>query len=350
MTSPNPTVAALVERSNRLGSDPKNTNYAGGNTSAKGTEVDPVTGEDVELVWVKGSGGDLGTLTESGLAVLRLDRMRALTQRLPRCRARGRDGRGVRLLPARQGRRGTVDRHRDARPGRLRPRRPPAPRLRHRDRDGRRRRGADQGDLRRQGRLGAVATSGLPARPRHRRDQGGQPAGRRLHPRRPRHHRLGRDLARSPRRTASGSSTPPRPTSPSTPRPSPSDRRWTGTPPSPRPSVAPRPPPSPRPSAGWRPPTGRWSATSPTPTWSSTSSARPSTRAWPASAPRAPTTSCAPRSSRWCVDLPATASVEETIARLKELHGPYREDYQGYYDRNATATTLIGPRSVAPTR
>ena len=79
----NPTVAALVERTNRLGRDPKNTNYAGGNTSAKGTEVDPVTGEDVELVWVKGSGGDLGTLTESGLAVLRLDRMRALTQVYP---------------------------------------------------------------------------------------------------------------------------------------------------------------------------------------------------------------------------------------------------------------------------
>ncbi len=79
----NPTVAALVERSNRLGGDPKNTNYAGGNTSAKGTETDPVTGEDVELVWVKGSGGDLGTLTESGLAVLRLDRMRALTNVYP---------------------------------------------------------------------------------------------------------------------------------------------------------------------------------------------------------------------------------------------------------------------------
>ena len=79
----NPTVAALVERSNRLGRDPKNTNYAGGNTSAKGTEVDPVTGEDVELLWVKGSGGDLGTLTESGLAVLRLDRMRALVEVYP---------------------------------------------------------------------------------------------------------------------------------------------------------------------------------------------------------------------------------------------------------------------------
>ncbi|GAB3632239.1 bifunctional rhamnulose-1-phosphate aldolase/short-chain dehydrogenase [Microbacterium shaanxiense] len=75
----NPIAAALIERSNRLGADPKNTNYAGGNTSAKGTEIDPVTGEPVELLWVKGSGGDLGTLKEQGLAVLRLDRFRALT-------------------------------------------------------------------------------------------------------------------------------------------------------------------------------------------------------------------------------------------------------------------------------
>lgn len=83
MSDLNPTVAALVERSNRLGSDPKNTNYAGGNTSAKGSETDPVTGEDVELLWVKGSGGDLGTLTPGGLAVLRLDRMRALVDVYP---------------------------------------------------------------------------------------------------------------------------------------------------------------------------------------------------------------------------------------------------------------------------
>ncbi|MGQ3200640.1 bifunctional aldolase/short-chain dehydrogenase, partial [Microbacterium aurantiacum] len=79
----NPAVADLIARSNRLGSDPKNTNYAGGNTSAKGTEIDPVTGEPVELLWVKGSGGDLGTLTEQGLAVLRLDRMRALVDVYP---------------------------------------------------------------------------------------------------------------------------------------------------------------------------------------------------------------------------------------------------------------------------
>jgi rhamnulose-1-phosphate aldolase/alcohol dehydrogenase len=72
------TVDGLIARSNRLGADPRNTNYAGGNTSAKGTEVDPVTGGDVELLWVKGSGGDLGTLTPAGLAVLRLDRLRSL--------------------------------------------------------------------------------------------------------------------------------------------------------------------------------------------------------------------------------------------------------------------------------
>ncbi|XVV13267.1 bifunctional aldolase/short-chain dehydrogenase [Actinoplanes sp. CA-131856] len=75
----NPAVRELLERSNRLGADPRTTNYAGGNTSAKGTETDPVTGEPAELVWVKGSGGDLGTLSEKGLAVLRLDRLRALT-------------------------------------------------------------------------------------------------------------------------------------------------------------------------------------------------------------------------------------------------------------------------------
>ena len=79
----NQVATELIARSNRLGSDPKNTNYAGGNTSAKGTETDPVTGEPVELLWVKGSGGDLGTLKESGLAVLRLDRMRHLVNVYP---------------------------------------------------------------------------------------------------------------------------------------------------------------------------------------------------------------------------------------------------------------------------
>ncbi|RKN03717.1 bifunctional aldolase/short-chain dehydrogenase [Streptomyces radicis] len=76
-------VDELLARSHRLGSDPRNTNYAGGNTSAKGTAKDPVTGGDVELLWVKGSGGDLGTLRAAGLAALRLDRLRALTEVYP---------------------------------------------------------------------------------------------------------------------------------------------------------------------------------------------------------------------------------------------------------------------------
>jgi rhamnulose-1-phosphate aldolase/alcohol dehydrogenase len=77
------TAAELVARSNRLGADPRNTNYAGGNTSAKGTATDPVTQRPVDLVWVKGSGGDLGTLTAKGLAALRLDRLNALVDVYP---------------------------------------------------------------------------------------------------------------------------------------------------------------------------------------------------------------------------------------------------------------------------
>jgi rhamnulose-1-phosphate aldolase/alcohol dehydrogenase len=83
ITSSGAPVAALLERSHRLGADPRNTNYAGGNASAKGRATDPVSGDEVELLWVKGSGGDLGTLTEAGLAVLRLDRLRALVDVYP---------------------------------------------------------------------------------------------------------------------------------------------------------------------------------------------------------------------------------------------------------------------------
>jgi rhamnulose-1-phosphate aldolase/alcohol dehydrogenase len=76
-------VEELLARSHRLGADRRNTNYAGGNTSAKGRATDPVTGTDVDLLWVKGSGGDLGTLTAAGLSALRLDRLRALVDVYP---------------------------------------------------------------------------------------------------------------------------------------------------------------------------------------------------------------------------------------------------------------------------
>lgn len=76
----NKTIGDLLGRSNRLGSNPKYTNYAGGNTSAKSEALDPSTGEIVKVMYVKGSGGDLGTLQETGLAALYLDRLKALTK------------------------------------------------------------------------------------------------------------------------------------------------------------------------------------------------------------------------------------------------------------------------------
>ena len=71
-------VALLIYRSNLLGADLRLTNYGGGNTSCKTIEKNPLTGEDTEVMWVKGSGGDLGTLKKSGLAALYVDRLRSL--------------------------------------------------------------------------------------------------------------------------------------------------------------------------------------------------------------------------------------------------------------------------------
>jgi len=73
-----PAVNELIARSNRLGADPKVTNYAGGNTSAKGTITDPISGKPTSLLFVKGSGGDLGTLKEEGIAVLYTEKVHEL--------------------------------------------------------------------------------------------------------------------------------------------------------------------------------------------------------------------------------------------------------------------------------
>jgi rhamnulose-1-phosphate aldolase/alcohol dehydrogenase len=71
-------VALLIYRSNLLGADLRLTNYGGGNTSCKAMAKDPLTGKETEIMWVKGSGGDIGTLKKSGLAALYVDRLRAL--------------------------------------------------------------------------------------------------------------------------------------------------------------------------------------------------------------------------------------------------------------------------------
>ncbi len=71
-------VDLFIYRSNLLGADLRLTNYGGGNTSVKITDKDPLTGNDVEVMWIKGSGGDIGTLTKSGCAALYMDRLLAL--------------------------------------------------------------------------------------------------------------------------------------------------------------------------------------------------------------------------------------------------------------------------------
>ena len=72
-------VGLLIYRSNILGADLRLTNYGGGNTSCKAMAKDPLTGKETEVMWVKGSGGDIGTLKRSGLAALYVDRLRSLT-------------------------------------------------------------------------------------------------------------------------------------------------------------------------------------------------------------------------------------------------------------------------------
>ena len=68
-------VGLFIYRSNLLGADLRLTNYGGGNTSVKITDKDPLTGADSEVMWIKGSGGDIGTLTRSGCAALYLERL-----------------------------------------------------------------------------------------------------------------------------------------------------------------------------------------------------------------------------------------------------------------------------------
>jgi rhamnulose-1-phosphate aldolase/alcohol dehydrogenase len=72
-------VALLVYRSNLLGTDLRLTNYGGGNTSCKVMSKDPITGKETEVMWIKGSGGDLGSMKRNGLAALYVDRLRSLT-------------------------------------------------------------------------------------------------------------------------------------------------------------------------------------------------------------------------------------------------------------------------------
>src|SRR5664279_5715964 len=181
----------LIDRSNRLGADPRNTNYAGGNTSAKGTKTDPVTGQPVELLWVKGSGGDLGTLKAANLAVLRLDRLRSLVDVYP---GLDREDEMVAAfdycLHGKGGAAPSIDTAMHALVN--------AAHVDHLHPDS----GiaiataADGAALTRTIFGDRVASPRLPARTGHRRAQGREPPGDRMHPGWSRHHRVGRDERR----------------------------------------------------------------------------------------------------------------------------------------------------------
>ena len=73
----------LLYRSNILGSDKRVTNYGGGNTSAKVMENDPLTGQDIDVLWVKGSGGDIGSIKMDGFATLYMNKLQALKSLYP---------------------------------------------------------------------------------------------------------------------------------------------------------------------------------------------------------------------------------------------------------------------------
>ncbi len=192
-----------------------------------------------------------------------------------------------------------------------------------------------------------MAAPRLPARPRHRRDQGGQPAGGRLHPRRPRHHRLGRHLEESEKNslwiidTAAAYIAEHAKAEPF----GPALDGYAALPEAER-----------RAKAAAIAPTIRGLASTDKPMVGHFTDS-PEVLDFLASAehPRLAGlgTSCPDHFLRTKVkpmllDLPATASVEETIARLKELHGPYRDDYQGYYDRNATPPDSPAIRGADP--
>ncbi len=302
----------------------------------------------VELLWVKGSGGDLGTLTEAGLAVLRLDRLRALVDVYPGVDREDEmvaafdyclHGQGGAAPSIDTAMHGLVD---AAHVDHLHPDSGIAIATAA---DGEALTKEFFGDRvawvpwRRPGfQLGLDIAAIKRA----------SPQADRRRPGRSRHHRLGRDQRGVRGGTRSTSSAPPRPSSTSAGVPTRSARSSPVTSRCPRASGGRGPRRWSRCCAGWRPPTGRRSGTSPTPRRCSTSSPGSGTRRWRRSAPRARTTSCAPRCGRWCSTCRRRRRWRRSSDRLRELHAEYRDDYRAYYERYAD--DVDRRRCAVPTR
>ena len=301
----------------------------------EGLAVDPVTGSPVELLWVKGSGGDLGTLTEAGLAVLRLDRLRALVDVYPGVeREDEMVGAFDYCLFGKGGAAPSID---TAMHGLVE-----STHVDHLHPDsGIAFATAADGEaltralLRRSRRVGPLAPARVPAGPRHRGDPGRAPGGDRGGPRRPRRHRLGRHLRRRARRTRSRSSARPRRGSTSTAGRIRSAR--------PIPDYEPLPAAERRARAAALLPVVRGLASTDHPQVGCYTDSEVvldflSREAHPRLA--ALGTSCPDHFLRTKVrpmvlDLPPTAPIEDAIARLRELHAAYRDEYRAYYERHA---------------
>ncbi len=104
----------LRYRSNLLGSDLRITNFGGGNTSSKIQQVDPLSGKQEEVLWIKGSGGDLGSIKLSGLAALYSEKLHGAGAQISRRRIRRRNGGHVSAMRLRQEQRSGFDRHASA--------------------------------------------------------------------------------------------------------------------------------------------------------------------------------------------------------------------------------------------
>ena len=189
-------VALFLYRSNLLGADLRLTNYAGGNTSVKIQETDPVSGQPAEVMWVKGSGGDIGTLTKAGCANLYVEKLHQLKNRYrglqhedemvglfeyclfnPKCATPSIDTPLHGLLP-------------------FKPHRPPAPRCPHRHRGQPGRREDYARDMGRHDGLATLAEAGLRPGFAARKDCAGKPQPARRYPGRARPLHLGRNELR----------------------------------------------------------------------------------------------------------------------------------------------------------
>ena len=221
--APSDPVDLLVYRSNILGADQRITNTGGGNTSSKVMQQDPLTGEEVDVLWVKGSGGDLRTAKRENFSSLEIGEaptaevgLRGPRRPRPQDRGRGRAGGQLQALHVQPEPAGVEHRHPPARLPAGPLRRPHAPQRGDRGGGSQEQQRTHREDLRRPDGLGAVDAAGHGAGPAHARGAEEEPRSRRPHDGRPTGSSTGTTTPRSATNSRWTSSTSRPATSPTT--------------------------------------------------------------------------------------------------------------------------------------